>query len=447
MEKKKINARVFALIFLFCCLLIPFLNLGASFASADSKVYSNVLEDLQKDENFNIEDYPVIEKNYSLQLIQIAESEDQELFVYVYQPSGQSQDLRATTIRFSTAINENFSPKDYNLTFLNSNETLYKYKVEDFKVKEDALRYYQIIAIHRVWNENFDEPLNVGGIIDEVVFEVAQLWTASTVNGEVSFNCTISQVVNITGKYAGLLRYSNGVAFNDTWTDAHFVAFSTDYQIDNLLNAKVGFVETRYKYVQSSLTKPGHTIILNGPEEKEVEINCDELGEMVPNYEWFPNKHTWKRIQTVEEFKEKENLTYIAEKELEGMEYVLRFTETLREGSYNGEEKDIMAIYSTISKITILRLKFQTDGEVFNLGVVDNKQTGDGIPDNEYVGLKWWQILLMILGFIFGVLALFFIVPILKFVGFVLKIIFYVIWYILKGIWWVITLPLEIFKR
>ena len=33
----------------------------------------------------------------------------------------------------------------------------------------------------------------------------------------------------------------------------------------------------------------------------------------------------------------------------------------------------------------LLRLEFETEGKYYNLGVVDNKQTGDGEPDNEPV--------------------------------------------------------------
>ena len=36
-----------------------------------------------------------------------------------------------------------------------------------------------------------------------------------------------------------------------------------------------------------------------------------------------------------------------------------------------------------MSDVTILRLKFETDGVVYNLGVVDNKQTSSVIPDGE----------------------------------------------------------------
>lgn len=73
---------------------------------AETSGYSDVLADLQKDEAFVASEYVENLTDYSLQVIQIAESEDDELFVYVYQPSGQTKDLRASSIAFSQSVEE-----------------------------------------------------------------------------------------------------------------------------------------------------------------------------------------------------------------------------------------------------------------------------------------------------------------------------------------------------
>ena len=64
---------------------------------------------------------------------------------------------------------------------------------------------------------------------------------------------------------------------------------------------------------------------------------------------------------------------------------MLRFTET----SYNKAPKSGMgaATYyhaetTMVGNVTILRLKFETDGITYNLGVIDNKQTGSTEPSN-----------------------------------------------------------------
>ena len=135
--------------------LIAYLGMGFSHtqAYADEQIsYTNVLEDLTKDESFNVEDYPAIADDYSLQVIQIAESVNGELFVYVYQPSDATKDLTATTIRMSQSIGENAKWKDYDLTLLNTEGVLDKYRVEGITILSDVVRYYDIAAIHRAFD-------------------------------------------------------------------------------------------------------------------------------------------------------------------------------------------------------------------------------------------------------------------------------------------------------
>ena len=96
---------------------------------------------------------------------------------------------------------------------------------------------------------------------------------------------------------------------------------------------------------------------------------------------------------------------------------------------------------SNVSEVTILRLKFETDGVIYNLGVVDNKQSpAEGqAPDNNNIdeldwpsfGDKDWE---KLLGTILFVIALIIIVvlfaPILP--------------YIIKLVIWIITLPFKL---
>ena len=132
--KKKDRLSIFTLILicLFTLITAIYPNIQKITRAEDTTTYSTAIEDLQKDENFNAEAYPVKEKDYSLQVIQIAESVDNELFIYVYQPSGSILDLRATSINISTGINENLKYVNYTLNYINNSNTLYKYKVNDF---------------------------------------------------------------------------------------------------------------------------------------------------------------------------------------------------------------------------------------------------------------------------------------------------------------------------
>jgi len=106
---------------------------------------------------------------------------------------------------------------------------------------------------------------------------------------------------------------------------------------------------------------------------------------------------------------------------------------------------------TAISDVTILRLKFETDGVVYNLGVVDNKANGTGISDSytdwtvevsdtfkeimKAVGYVLLIVLVIVLLSLLGVLA-----PIFKFIwNCILK--------LLKVVWWVLSSPIYLFKN
>ena len=118
---------------------------AANVAFAEDKTASGVLEDLSKDASFNEANYPSNAKDYSLSVMQLAESTDKELFVYVYQPSGDK--VRASSVNISTTINDEISYHNYKLELLNFEGTLFKYKVISFEVKTDPVRYYAISSI------------------------------------------------------------------------------------------------------------------------------------------------------------------------------------------------------------------------------------------------------------------------------------------------------------
>ena len=59
--------------------------------------------------------------------------------------------------------------------------------------------------------------------------------------------------------------------------------------------------------------------------------------------------------------------------------------------------------------MTILRLKFETNGVVYNLGVVDNKQTGSPAPTNKQE--DWLKKLLTIILIVLLIILLFPILP------------------------------------
>lgn len=154
-ERILCNKVVLVIAMLVLCLM-PFVlsscgNVTCASAASETK-YTNVLVDLYKDDEFNVEDYPSIENDYSLHVIQIAESADKELFVYVYQPANMQL---ATKINMSIENDQNYSL--YDLTFLNSYGVFFKYKISGFKVSYDQKRYYNVASIFRKWDPDLDK--------------------------------------------------------------------------------------------------------------------------------------------------------------------------------------------------------------------------------------------------------------------------------------------------
>lgn len=423
-KKQKINLNLLIMLIAFITLVMFLLPCVSSIAKAENNKYTTVIQDLFVDSSFKIEDYPTINGDYSLQVIQVAESNEKELFVYVYQPSSYITDLRATSINISQGINENVKYVNYTLEYLSSFETIYKYKVNDLIVKNDALRYYDITSIFRKWSSVLDKETGNDNEVDEVAYNVSKLFTASTVKSEVSYSCLESETISITNKYVDYIRYLNGFWLYTDSCDGHYVAFSTDKQIDKLMEVDLIYIA---EIGSGSLATGRWTV--DKTETKPITIHADDKASSDMTGP-FGHTYTWNRIESVSEFIEKEDLKDETKKNLENMQWVLRFAET-DYTEYNGMFNPHYEA-TKVSEVTILKLKFETNGLVYNLGVIDNKQSGDDIPGNNentwFDDLIKWLIRIALI-----VLAI------------ILVIVFFP--YIVKGIWWLITLPFKAFKK
>lgn len=341
---------------------------------------NSVLTDLQKDSSFKAEDYPVNAADHSLILFQIAESTDGKLFVYVYQPSGEK--VTGTSINISTAINDSLKYVNYKLSLVSSSGTLFKYRVEDFAVKGDTVRYYDISNILRKWDESIDERLTDDNTISEVPNAVGWLFTACTVNGTVTYSKQKTEVIEITDKHVGFVRYKDGYKWQFGGgvyenTDSHYVAFSSDRAIDTLFEADVMFSHRSAKWLN------GSSKITYGELSTDQVTLFSEEEASNPGNHIFGKKHTWNRIESVDKFCAENDLTDETKTALAGKQWVLRFYET-DFTQEPGNQPGHVTFYSTeVTDVMILRLKYETGGVVYNLGVVDNKQSGDTDPDNK----------------------------------------------------------------
>ncbi len=362
-------------------------------ARAATSSYSSALSDLQKDSSFNAAKYPPSASDYSLQVIQIAESTAGELLIYVYQPSGRTANLRATTVRISQTLGNDLALQDYKLTYLNAVGVFFKYRVDGLNLKTDDVRYYNITAIHRNWIQGKDDEPKDDNTIDEVPFAVGQVWTVSTLqNGEITYKMEVTDVVEIKPeqKHVGHYRYSNGWGTWDKACDSHYVAFTADRPIDTLYEADVEFksrcyYDTMFGKTNFGVWEDGFARLTDRQYVDEEPTGLFGGG----------NSRNYCRIESVSDFfKNVTDSGVLVEDEdrqnLAGMQWVLRFYESNVRADGGGNH------CREVGKVSILRLKFETDGVVYNLGVVDSKRSGSIDPENRQP--DFWDWLANLLG-------------------------------------------------
>lgn len=435
--------------------------------------YTGVLSDLKIDDNFNEEDYPVNAEDTSLQVIQVAESTGGELFIYTYQPSARKNQFKLTTVSLSQYVGDNASWKLYDLKLLDSDGVFAKYKVKNIELKSDVMRFYSITELHREFDEDIDVQPDNGNTISEIAINVSKYWTVCNVDGNTYYNCTELETVEITAKYVGFVRYKNNDApswLDKNSVDQHFVAFSCNYNMDKLLEADVFYTKQKarvYK-VHSSDNKfyeKEDCYATLTPTNKEIDTsnNSTLFGSFFDKY-----NYSYKEIETVDEFfanveYEKiyqhglfetstvSQLTDESKAEIQEMQYVLRFDAT--DYIYTeilGIYADIMEDFTIIEDVTILRLMFELDGVVYNLGVVDNKTNGSGIPDN----ITTWSAtfseefkqVMKVISYILILIIVIVLISLLAVFTPFFKIVWKCVLSILKVVWWIISSPFYLFK-
>ena len=392
--------RIAVLIITLCVFLTGAQSFSAV-AAEENKTASGVIEDLSKDVSFNTENYPSNAKDYSLSVMQLAESTDKELFIYVYQPSEDK--VRASSINISTTINDEISFFNYPLELLNFEGTLFKYKVMNFEVKKDPVRYYAISSIYRPFDAGIGDEKSGNNTINEVNYAVNKQYCFGEINGKPYVNCVDIETIVITDKFVGFVRYPDGFKlFTGAGAcDSHFVAFNTDKKIDKLFEADVYYTTQKVSYDFFTEDSPFSIKFGDSKTDNYAYLKYTDKVEHTGGG-FFAGTYKWDRIQFVDDFIKTEDRTTVyygavlnskvsskltdeALNELKGKKWVLRFTET----SYNKAPKSGMgaATYyhaetTMVGNVTILRLKFETDGITYNLGMIDNKQTGSTEPSN-----------------------------------------------------------------
>ena len=441
---KAMKTKIVSMFFVFVAVLCTVFTAVQTpvIAKAESITYSGAMDDLKKDTSFNPDNYPTKADDYSLQIVQLAESVNKELFVYVYQPSGKAKDFKASSINISTTINDSISYHNYKLEFLNSDGVFYKYKVVGLTIKDDAVRYYAISSIYRPFDENIDKPASGGNTVTEVNYAVNKQYCFGEINGKPYVNCVDIETIVVTDKFVGFVRYKDGFKLYVGACDSHFVAFNTDKPIDKLLEADVYYTTQKYSWMFA--TGVGERETFGDKEDKYAYLKyTDKVSHTGGG--WFAGTYKWDRIQSIDDFIKNENkdniyhgavidvnyatkLTDAALNELKGKKWVLRFAET--DYTLSSYPTSTIEKSTIVGDVTILRLKFETDGITYNLGVIDNKQSGSKDPVNETeIDVSLNNRGKTILYLLLLILLLVLLAPILP--------------YILQAIVWVISLPIK----
>ena len=447
-------------------------------AAGETASTSGVLDDLKRDPKFNEADYPQNPDDHSVQVIQVAEGANGELFLYVYRPEGtDNADHRARYINMSTVnpvelssdvFSDNALNELYPLTWLSASGTLEKYQVNNFTVSSNEDRYYNIAAVYRPFDENCDtkEDKSWDDITGFKGFEVGLCWHFYYFNDRLIIEAAEVRVVDVEILTVGFIGYNDGLSWSGAnKTDVHYVGFSVkNYNVDYIYDADVSYFyqskeEVWIDKIEINLGE------LQGP--KKVYISDNDTAEN-DGSGWFGYKYKWKKIVTLQEFKDqidfaKNEDSWIENNILDGsfdnVQYVFQFLETERVAVRPSDPFDYGYSYKCtstyVSNVGVLRLHFKTPKGTYNLGVVSDLVSDDGIEDivisiADNVEHMWqdfteWfeKILSVILIILFVVIFWPIVTPIFnilfKIIGLGVKI----VW---KAIWYVLTLPLKLCK-
>ena len=437
-----------------CCFPLP----ASAVAARDG---SDVLADLKQDASFNADEYPVVNNDPAINFMHLAESEQGEVLIYVYQPHQTYGKYRASSVNISATSDGSLSIKNYYLDLVDYDGVFQKYVVRNLSALTDSYREYEVVSIFRMYDAAVDSALSDdnGNSIDEVVYPVAKKYSFKNTPSGVNLGVSDVQTIAITNKYVGFMRYPAGsVLFTDVDIDVHYVAFSTDFHMDKLLEADV-------YYVQQSYEKTGvaGTISYGEKEAKYSYLTIDD--DLVYDRDaWWSKEYSWNTIETSEAFLESSsgktlykqgvfNNTYAvstvddaAKQEIANCEWVLRFAQTEYVQKDMGVQVPYINTYATIvGEVSILRLAFETDGKYYNLPVVDNKQTGSLTPSNdieyEVQASEWWQKIMMLLCLILLCVV---VAMLWDPISFVLRIFGTGLLFLAKVLLWLLTTPFKL---
>lgn len=457
------------------------------FASTSISDYTNVADDLMNVSDFDFADFPsldfydVYDKNNDVditndvpyvQVIQIAESSSNELYIYTYQPINETVEILCSSVKISADFSSDSNIKNikvYYLELLSTYKTFCKYVVKDFEVCSEAYRYYNIVSIYRYFNKDLDNSV-VGGEITEKDISVGQQWCAYYLNDKLIYEMNTFNTLELDIIYSGNLEFKNGITWGNLLGSfkrglAWFVCFNCEeYIIKKIFDADLtyqiremsystGFlidpIPTYYpygsNYDDNQAIKKGDTDYETGGfSEFKKPLTKDDVGTFEGEGLCAKN-YSWNRISSSSDFIrniEKQNIDCSDEmkKQINNSQWVFAFLETEQTSTVGS----VTTYFSKdVGNISILRLHFMDINKTYNLGVVADKINPDNISDGLGSGLdldifdETFQKIMMLIGIIVLIVLLCVCAPLLNVIITVGKVLF-------KAIGFVISLPFKL---
>ena len=225
---KKISRKIVVAIGILAIAVSAFIGTNNSYkAKADEFDYSDVLDDLRRDSTFSVAKYPADNSKSTLQLISLSESVFKELFLYVYCPGVNTEEIRAKTLMCYFTLDKSDELCSYSLLFVNAQSTLFKYKVQNFTVSDAKQRYYNIKDIRvdnskiynvgRIWtfrtvNDNVTCAVNTGTTYDTGLLGLKKPETVDTESGNKT-SATSTKNIKVVFAVLGILALVGGVTY------------------------------------------------------------------------------------------------------------------------------------------------------------------------------------------------------------------------------------------
>lgn len=454
--------------------LVIICSLNTSVVYAQTTEYTDVFEDLRKDETFTAENYPSYTyeeiktlnedldptNNVALMdVISLAEGYNKELYIYVYNPTKAELNITATQISMYCEYVSNpkeFHPQLYNLELVSTYSVFDKYIVKDFVVSDETERYYNIIELSRPFNATIDTSID-NGTTDDKAIAIGKQWCCYYFNDELIYEMGQFKTLEIQVTLNGNIYYGNGLTMGNIagiyeQCNSWFVAFNAEnYIIEHIYDADLTYQVRTHSENWTMFVGTEHTY--GDWQTKYVTITDKDKVTHEGKGLWGKT-YNWNRIMSANDFvsnfeSQDGTLNETTKDILLQSQWVFAFTETEKtsiygEGYYSHSD-------SEVADVDILRISFvDITGKYYNLGVVADKTTADKIADGWASGLDtdamkdFFEKILMLVGIIALFAILGFCGPIL---GAILNILLSVLKLVFKGVITIISLPFKLIGK